>query len=206
MPVLPRSIVWRRVDVAGIEQALLDDRSGLYARGTAIVAEPVRYTCGYELLVDDGWVTGRLSVTTEGAGWLRSVKLERAAGRWRVTAGEQGDLDAALLAAGQARVGLPGIEDPDQLRDAIDADLGGSPLTNTPPVRRLGLLSARPGTSSTVPVAWVLVPSLEVVAAQQTYTALGEGRVRFQSGTFAAELTLDERGYVIDYPDLAERV
>ena len=58
-------------------------------------------------------------------------------------------------------------------------DLGACPLTNTPPVRRLGLLRAKAGTTSTVTVAWVLVPSLEVVASRQTYTALGEGRVRF---------------------------
>src|SRR5436309_13078168 len=108
MPVLPRSILWRRLDTVGTDHALLAEQSGLYARGTMVAAEPVPYTCGYELLVDEGWVSVRLAVTAEGAGWLRSVKLERAAGRWRVTAGEQGDLDAAL----GARAPLPGAEDP----------------------------------------------------------------------------------------------
>jgi hypothetical protein len=206
MPVLPRSILWRRLDTVGTEHVLLAEQSGLYARGTIVSAEGVPHTCGYELLVDDGWGTVRLNVTAEGAGWLRSVKLERAAGRWRVTAGEQGDLDAALVAARHARVGLPGIEEPAQLRDALDIDLGSCPLTNTPPIRRLGLLHAKPGTTSTLAVAWVLVPSLEVVAARQTYTALGEGRVRYESGSFKADLTLDEQGYVVHYPGLAERV
>ena len=206
MPVLPRSILWRRLDTVGTDHALLAEQSGLYARGTMVAAEPVPYTCGYELLVDEGWVSVRLSVTAEGAGWLRSVKLERAAGRWRVTAGEQGDLDAALVAAGHTRAGLPGIEDPAQLRDALDVDLGDCPLTNTPPVRRLGMLRAKAGTSSTVAVAWVLVPSLEVVAARQTYTALGDGRVRYESGSFKADLTLDDRGYVQHYPGLASAV
>src|SRR2546421_834055 len=206
MPVLPRSIFWRRWATVGTDHVLLAEQSGLYARGTMVAAGPVPYTCGYELLVDDGWVSVRLSVTAEGAGWLRSVKLERAAGRWRVTAGEQGNLDAALVGAGRTRVGLPGIEEPGQLRDALDVDLGDCPLTNTPPVRRLGLLRAKPGTTSTLSVAWVLVPSLEVVASRQTYTALGDGRVRFESGTFTADLTVDERGYVVHYPGLAERV
>jgi len=49
-------------------------------------------------------------------------------------------------------------------------------------------------------------PSLEVVAARQTYTALGEGRVRYESGSFKADLTLDEQGYVVHYPGLADRV
>src|SRR5437773_10831318 len=107
MAVLPQSILWRRLDTVGAEHVLLAERSGLYARGTMVAAEPVPFTCGYELLVDEGWVSARLAVTAEGAGWLRSTKLERAAGRWRVTASEQGDLDPALLAAGQPRAALP---------------------------------------------------------------------------------------------------
>jgi hypothetical protein len=206
MAVLPRSTLWRRLDCAGTDHALLTEQSGLYARGTVVAADPVPYTCGYELLVDEGWVSVRLAVTAEGAGWLRSVKLERAAGRWRVTASEQGDLDAALGATGQPRAALPGAEDPAVLRDALDVDLGNCPLTNTPPVRRLGLLRARPGTSSVLAVAFVDVPSLEVLAARHTYTALGAQRVRFQSDGFIADLTLDEAGYVVHYPGLAERV
>jgi hypothetical protein len=205
MPVLPRSLLWRRLDTVGTEHTLLSERSGLYARGTMIAADPIPYTCEYELLVDEGWATVRLNVTAEGAGWLRSTKLERAAGRWRVTAGEQGDLDVALMSAGHGRAELPGIEDPGKLRDALDVDLGACLLTNTPPVRRLGLLHAAPGTASTLPVAWVQVPTLEVVAAQQTYTALGGGRVRYADATYQADLTLDDHGYVTQYPGLAER-
>jgi len=201
MAVLPQSMLWRRLDTAGTDHALLRERSGLYARGTMVAAEPVPHTCGYELVVDEGWVSVRLAVTAEGAGWWRSVKLERAAGRWRVTASEQGDLDAA----GQPRSALPGIEDPELLRAALDVDLAYCPLTNTPPVRRLGLLHARPGTASTLVVAWVRVPSLEVVAARQTYTALGGNRVRYEDDSFAADLTLDDSGYVVAYPGLAAR-
>jgi hypothetical protein len=52
----------------------------------------------------------------------------------------------------------------------------------------------------------VLLPSLEVVQADQIYTALGEGRVRFANETFSADLTIDEDGFVVDYPGLANRV
>src|SRR5439155_745041 len=156
MAVLPQSMLWRRLDTAGTDHALLRKRSGLYARGTMVAAEPVPHTCGYELVVDEGWVSVRLAVTAEGAGWWRSVKLERAAGRWLVTASEQGDLDAA----GQPRSALPGIEDPELLRDALDVDLAYCLLTNTPPVRRLGLLHARPGTAS---VSWAVRRKATVV-------------------------------------------
>ncbi|HEY2950127.1 MAG TPA: putative glycolipid-binding domain-containing protein [Micromonosporaceae bacterium] len=204
MPTLPKSLFWRRTDTAGADHALADDARGLYARGVAVAAAPVPYTCRYELVTDEGWATVRLEVNAEGAGWQRTARLERAAGRWRVTTAEQGDLDRALVSAGHARAGLPGTEEPDRLAEAVDVDLGAAPLFNTLPVRRLGLLAAPPGTERTVVVAWVLVPSLEVVAAEQRYTAL-DGGVRFSSRSFSAELDLDADGYVARYPGLAER-
>ncbi len=112
-----------------------------------LAATPVAFACRYELYTDDTWATARFEVTVEGAGFLRSVRLERAAGRWRVTATEQGNLDAALLAAGHARAALPGSEEPGKLAKALDVDLGFTPLTNTLPIRRLGLLNAPPGTT-----------------------------------------------------------
>jgi hypothetical protein len=202
---LPKSLFWARADVPGTEYAGYDDRRGLYARGTAIAVDPVPYTCRYELSTDDQWVSARLEVSTEGAGWLRTLRLERAAGRWRASTGEQGDLDEALRAAGKAPVGLPGTEEPSRLEPALDVDLGGSPLTNTLPVRRLGLLDANPDTTKTVTVAWVLVPGLVVVPSEQTYTVLGGRRVRFSSGTFNADLELDADGFVTRYPGLATR-
>lgn len=208
MSLLPASLFWHRKDTAGSEHTLLDAKDGLYARGTALAVDPIPYTCRYELRTDPGWVTAHFDVATEGAGWARTLRLELAAGTWRATTAEQGHLDAVLSAAGHAGAGLPGLEDPDLLYGAFDVDLTGSPLTNTLPVRRLGL--HRPaaddiGVAHRLSVAWVLLPSLEVVQADQIYTALGEGRVRFASETFSADLTIDEDGFVVDYPGLAGR-
>lgn len=206
MAGLTTGLLWRRLDAAGAEQALLDDRAGrLHARGTMVAATPLPLSCRYELYTDENAATARFEATAEGPGFVRTVRLERAAGRWRVTASEQGNLDAALRRAGRATAGLPGTEDPGRFKDALDVDLAYSPLTNSLPVRRLGLLGAKPGTSRTVEVAWVLLPSLEVVAALQNYTVVGEGRLSYTSGSFTAELTFDPDGYVTHYPGLAER-
>lgn len=213
MTVLPRSLLWRRVDELGTEHAVLSDNfaggdqrntSGLHARGTMICANPVPFTCRYEIYTDSAWATARFDATVEGAGFSRTTRLERAAGRWRVTASEQGDLDAALRAAGRPRAGLPGSEDQDRLAKAIDVDLAYSPLTNVLPIRRLGLLDAAEGTEQTIQAAWVLLPSLEVVPNAQTYTRLAGAAVRYTSGTFTADITVDEAGYVVHYPGLAE--
>lgn len=137
----------------------------------------------------------------EGGGWRRSVRLERATGRWRVTTAEQGDLDTALRRAGRAPVGLPGTEEPERLRDALDVDLGASPLFNTLPIRRLALRALEK-----ITVVWVRVPPLEVTAAEQIYTPLPGGKVRFSSESFTADLTVDSDGFVTHYPGLATRV
>jgi hypothetical protein len=203
MATLPRALFWQRTDTTGTDFALVDDRRGLTVRGVAAAPSPIPHTCRYELTTDESWGSVRLEVTAEGGGWLRTARLERAAGRWRVTTAEQGDLDAAMRAARQRPVGLPGTEEPERLADAVDIDLWASPLFNTLPVRRLGLLSAPAGTSHTITVAMVRVPSLEVAPVEQTYTAIGAGRVRFGSATFTADIEVDQDGYVMDYPGLA---
>jgi hypothetical protein len=205
MAGLPKVVTWRRVDAAGVEQTLLSDASGLHARGTQLCADPVPYTCRYELYTDETWATVHFEVTVEGAGFLRVVRLERASGRWRVTASEQGDLDATLRAAGQAPAGLPGIDSPDLLAGALDVDLENSPLTNTLPVRRLGLFDDATDVAHDLPIVFVRLPSLEVVHSVQTYRGLGGGVVDFRSGDFQATLTMDADGYIVDYPDLAQR-
>lgn len=203
MPIFPTSILWRRVDTDGCDHVLVDDRSGLRVRGVAVAADPLPHTCHYELATDERWATLRLEVAAEGAGWRRTLSLERTGGRWRAATSEEGGLGGALAAAGLPEVGPPGTQDLDRLADALDVDLAAAPLFNTLPVRRLRLLGATPGTEHRLTMAWVLLPSLEVQPSEQVYTVLGERRVRYASGTFTADLTLDEAGFVTDYPGLA---
>jgi uncharacterized protein len=112
--------------------------------------------------------------------------------------GERGVLlersdDGVWTANGEA---LPHVE------GALDCDLALSPLTNHMPAARLG----------EEPVdhvmAWVDVPSLDVHRSEQRYEPLGEQRVRYVAldGDFTAELELDQDGFVLHYPGLAERV
>jgi hypothetical protein len=145
-------------------------------------------------------------VETEGAGWRRRVRLERAAGRWRVTANEAGRLDQLLARAGRPGAALPGAELPEELTPAYDVDLQFSPTTTMLPLRRLGLLREPDRVPHSITVAWVLLPELTVLAAEQTYRPLGDDRVQYESGSFAAELTVDPDGLVRHYPGLAERV
>lgn len=82
-------------------------------------------------------------------------------------------------------------------------DLGWSPLFNSLPVVRDGLLEAGPGRDYVM--RWIDVPSLEVTTSEQHYAPLGERLVRFCSGNFTADVQFDEYGFVIEYPGVARR-
>ncbi len=64
MATLPDSRFWSRRDTSGVEHALIDARSGLYARGTVVAVDPIAYTCRYELQTDPAWATTRFEVTS----------------------------------------------------------------------------------------------------------------------------------------------
>lgn len=89
------------------------------------------------------------------------------------------------------------------LGDADFFDLGWSPLFNSLPVIRDGLLE--PGPPRDYRMRWVDVPSLRIHISDQRYQALGGRVVRFQSGAFSADIVFDEQGFVVDYPGIASR-
>lgn len=90
-----------------------------------------------------------------------------------------------------------------ELGDADFFDLGWSPLFNSLPVIRDGLLEVGP------PHEYVMrlvdVPSLGVSRSEQRYEPLGNGLVRFTTGDFTAEIRFDEAGFVLEYPGIATR-
>jgi putative glycolipid-binding protein len=83
-------------------------------------------------------------------------------------------------------------------------DLEYAPLFNSLPVLRHGL--HRGGEPRDFVMALVSVPSLEVESSEQRYEPFAPGLVRFRAGDFSAMLELDDDGFVMRYPGLAERV
>ncbi|WP_298455964.1 putative glycolipid-binding domain-containing protein [uncultured Cellulomonas sp.] len=160
-----------------------------------------RFTTSWELDVAEGWQTRALKVTARGFGWSRTLELSRSArGRWSAVADHHGSIDLPE----------PGLGEPDSLDGATDCDLGLCPVTNTMPIRRLGVLDHDVDDKHLV-MAWVEVPSLRVLRSDQVYASAPSDddgrRVRYASysGDFSAVLSVDEDGLVVDYPDLARR-
>ncbi len=174
-----RRVAWRRSDeVEADEHCTLTLRdSGLSLVGTVLGAEagaPVRVE--YRVLTDRAGMTTAVHVRDLRGFETRTITLERnAKGSWTVD--------------GVAARGLKGC---------TDIDLGCSPSTNTLPIRRLRLGI---GTSQTIQAAWVKFPELTVVKAAQTYTRLDEFTYHYASGTFEADLTVDDDGLVTGYAE-----
>ena len=172
-----RLLVWR-----GLEEWLAEacevslDGDRLGVRGVQLGAEPHPYRVDYELTTGADWVTERLMVRCEE----RSLELVRAS-------------DGSWTANGDPQPPLAG---------ALDCDLAFSPLTNFMPARRLG------GEPADHVMAWVSVPDLAVVRSEQRYEPIDARTVRYVGldSDFTAELELDEEGFVVRYPRLAERV
>jgi hypothetical protein len=197
-----RSIVWEKEAGPALESAEVTlSPDALDAVGVAIGSRPVPYRLDYALETTTGFVTARLYLSVRGEGWRRTLDLRRSEdGRWTGT-GE---------AEGSRELPPPG-GDTGGLSRALDCDLQDSPLTNTMPVLRHGLLQ-QDGSFDFV-MAWVAVPSLAIHASQQRYTALrdlpGDRRlIRYEGldSDFSAELTFDADGLVIDYPGLGHRI
>src|SRR5712692_1418100 len=192
-----RAIAWIKEGGAGAEFAdLLIEPGRLTAGGIAIGSGPPPYRMEYRLETHADFVTSALLVTTRGDGWWRELDLRRLrSGRWTARTRMRGD----------PKMAAPG-GDISPLPEALDCDLGLSPLTNSLPVLRRGLL--RRGGPIDFLMAWVSVPDLSIHASRQRYTfirGVQDGAVvRYQSldSEFTADLTFDRDGLVVDYPGI----
>jgi uncharacterized protein len=93
---------------------------------------------------------------------------------------------------------------------ALDVDLAFSPVFNALPIRRLGL--HREKAEHTLPMVFVALPEATIEPTEQTYRTVRIGTdvdpavVGLSAGDFAAEMTADADGMVLDYPGIALRV
>jgi len=181
-PIVARWEAWEGAN-AGLEHLeLRPEGDGFVASGIVIGSnEAVHFGLRYRLLIDAGWhIRDALLETGAGA----RVRLDSdGRGHWRRDGCDCASLDGC-----------------------IDIDVEATPFTNTLPIRRLGLTT---GEGRVVRLAYVLIPSLEVVPRSQRYTAVDAARLyRFESleRSFTADLPLDEDGLVGDYPGLFRRV
>ena len=175
------SIIWKRHDLPGHETCrLLARETGWRLSGVSVfLYEGKACLLDYEVDCDSQWITRSAVVT----GWVGDRSIYWAAecdeGRWQLN-GQRGEV----------------------AKGSVDIDLNFSPSTNLLPIRRLRLAV---GATETLRAAWLRFPTFSLEPLEQSYTRLSERQFQYQSAGFAADLTVDDEGLVIDYGSLWSR-
>jgi hypothetical protein len=153
---------------------------------TAAVEGGQAWAVGYSIVVDARWATRSAHVVGRSASGRRELQLEAdGSGGWLVD-------------------GAPAP----RLAGCLDVDLESSSVTNTLPVRRLGL---EVGQEAEAPAAYVLALDLTVERLEQRYLRAGDEHARqrydYSAARFeyAGRLVYDPDGLPLEYPGIAER-
>jgi len=180
-----RTIRWSAWDgcEAGLEHVDVRPADGGIAVSGVVIAqeEGTRFGLSYRLRLDALWHTKDVVVRTTSGHVLHLESNGK--GSWQENGKDRPDLQGC-----------------------IDIDIQATPLTNTLPIRRLGM---KTGESTEIRLCYITVPDLTVFPSDQRYTAIDSTLLyRFESieSGFTAELPVDEDGFVLDYPGLFKRL
>jgi uncharacterized protein len=183
VPDLVRSLIWQRMDEVSTEYfGLWKDADGWQLRGTVVAAldaTPVKIR--YGVICDGVWETKAVHI---------AVRRESAEEPLHFAVGDDGQ-----WATRGGPIPLAGR--------FADVDISLTPATNTLPIRRLGL---EVGESAEVKAMWVGLPSGELEPLAQIYTRIDTNLYQYQSGSFQANIEVDELGLVTRYADMWRRV
>ena len=181
----PEILFWRRTDVTGVERLTLDVRADVVrAESTVICVENGGFRLDHRWRLTPDWKTLWLEVERWGPAGHARLGLARADGGWCVDGVRRADLDGAQ-----------------------EPDFSVTPFCNTFPIRRT---PTGAGTSFTLDTCFVDAAAMTVARSRQRYARLGPGRLRYVDlglcAGFEADLQVDDRGLVLRYQHLFERV
>ncbi|MBX3067824.1 MAG: putative glycolipid-binding domain-containing protein [Cryobacterium sp.] len=128
--------------------------------------------CIYSLRADEHWNFRSLTIQIGS----RKLEIEFDGTLWKVDGLERHDLYPAR-----------------------EVDIAVSPMSNTLPIRRLGLTI---GERAAITTAYIAVPELSVQAHPQSYTRLTDHTYRYESrsSSYQNVITVDDFGLVVSYP------
>lgn len=188
----PAVLTWRSQSATQMESTRVQlVRNRIKAHGRIVAAAtPNRpaFSASYDLVTDDTGATKRLSINVTLPERERQLSIARdEENMWLVTGHE-----------GNSRNAYNG---------AVDVDMALSPFFNALPIRRLGL-HQRPD-SVNLPVVYVYLPELTVTATTISYSSPDPGSgagIELHSPVAETTVTVDDDGFILDYPGLAERI
>ena len=184
----PAILTWRAHDVRRMESTRVSlSGNRIKANGRIVAAATSAhpaFSASYDLVTDDHGATKRLSMSVTLAERDRQLSIAR----------DEENLWSVTDHRGQSRATFDG---------ALDVDVVFSPFFNALPIRRTGIYK---GTETvTVPVVYVMLPEFAVNPATITYSAGSDG-IKVHSPVADTTITVDNDGFILDYPGLAERI
>ena len=174
--------VWTDDSGTGLDRLVVTRSAGrIVATGHVNGPEATPFEVAYLVECDESWRTRLVRISDAADGRILELRAD-GDGTWT-------DGDGAALPL---------------LNGAIDVDISATPFTNTLPIRRLELAI---GGSADIRTAYSAVPDLTVSVDPQRYTRTAEGTYRYESldSDFTRDITVDEHGFVLDYPGLFHR-
>jgi hypothetical protein len=168
-------VLWGGLVAPSMERMVMTESEAGFELAGVIVqaAAGASYLARYTVHVGHDWRTSEVWAEVDDGTLQRVVLVRTPSGEW--------------IADGKP---MP------ELDDCVDVDLEWTPATNTLPIRRLALT---PGKQASVKAAWIRFPALRVEPLTQSYKRIGDTRYRYMSGTFQADLDVDENGLVLQY-------
>ncbi|MGD1256262.1 putative glycolipid-binding domain-containing protein [Mycobacterium seoulense] len=183
-------LTWRAQDVSRMESVRIQvSGKRIKANGRIVAAATATnpaFGAYYDLQTDETGATKRLGMTVTLAERERVLSIARdEENMWLVT-DHQGERRAAY-------------------QGALDCDVVFSPFFNALPIRRLGLHER--ADPVTLPVVYVNLPEMSITPEVVSYTSSG-GRagIKLRSPVADTTVSVDEEGFIVDYPGLAERI
>jgi len=173
---------WRDAEGNGRQSlVMLYGDDAITARGRVEPGDDVPDAIEFTVVIDVGWCTREVDVVEPSSG-RRLRLIADGAGSWSSDAGALPDLQGA-----------------------IDVDITATPFTNALPIRRMPL---DVGEHADLVTAYVRVPELTVSPDLQRYTRVSELVYRYESldSDFTRDITVDELGFVVEYPGLFSRI
>jgi uncharacterized protein len=147
------------------------------------------FSASYDLVTDETGGTKRLSMTVTLAERERQLSIARDEENMWLVQGHTGQTSRAAYDG------------------ALDVDVVFSPFFNALPIRRTGLYHRTD--SVILPVVYVRLPELvvePVTIGYATDRTDGPHHIKLNSPVADTTITVDDDGFIVDYPGLAERI
>ncbi|MFC7674843.1 putative glycolipid-binding domain-containing protein [Mycolicibacterium sp. GCM10028919] len=185
----PSVLTWRAHDCTRMESVRVQvsgNRIKAYGRIVAAASDThPAFSASYDLVTNDAGATKRLSVTVTLAERERQLSIARDEESMWLVQDHQNQTKRSAF------------------ETALDVDVAFSPFFNALPIRRTGV--HRSGESVSLPVVYVRLPDLTVELETIGYASV-DGAIELSSPLANTAISVDDDGFILDYPGLAERI